>query len=42
MIAGGGLGWHDWLAIAAIPLVGVVIAMLTARLTVLSALRRML
>jgi cell division transport system permease protein len=42
MIAGGGLGWIDWLAIAAIPLIGVVIAMLTARLTVLSALRRML
>jgi cell division transport system permease protein len=42
MIAGGGLGWVDWLAIAAIPLVGVLIAMLTARLTVLSALRRML
>jgi cell division transport system permease protein len=42
MIAGGGLGWIDWLAIAAIPLVGVLIAMLTARLTVLSALRRML
>jgi cell division transport system permease protein len=42
MIAGGGLAWIDWLAIAAIPLIGVVIAMLTARLTVLSALRRML
>ena len=42
MIAGGGLGWRDWLTIAAIPLAGVVIAMLTARLTVLAALRRML
>jgi cell division transport system permease protein len=42
MIAGGGLGWPDWLMIAAIPLAGVVIAMLTARLTVLAALRRML
>jgi cell division transport system permease protein len=42
MIAGGGLRWIDWLLIAAIPLVGVVIAMLTARLTVLAALRRML
>jgi len=42
MIAGGGLHWQDWLLISAIPLVGVVIAMLTARLTVLAALRRML
>lgn len=42
MIDGGGLGWVDWLIIAAIPLAGVVIAMLTARLTVLAALRRML
>lgn len=42
MISGGGLAWQDWLAIAAIPLVGVVIAMLTARLTVLAALRKML
>jgi len=42
MIAGGGLAWHDWAVIASIPLVGVVIAMLTARFTVLAALRRML
>ena len=42
MVAGGGLGMTDWLLIAAIPLVGVVIAILTARLTVLSALRKML
>nr|WP_054532294.1 hypothetical protein [Erythrobacter sp. SG61-1L] len=42
MIAGGGLGWPDWLAIAAIPLAGVLIAMFTARLTVLAALRKML
>jgi cell division transport system permease protein len=42
MVAGGGLGWIDWALIAAIPLVGVVIAVFTARLTVLSALRRML
>jgi cell division transport system permease protein len=42
MIAGGGLRWSDWLAIAAIPLAGVVIAILTARFTVLAALRRML
>jgi cell division transport system permease protein len=42
MVAGGGLGPLDWLVIAAIPLAGVGIAMATARLTVLSALRKML
>jgi cell division transport system permease protein len=42
MIAGGGLVWRDWLTIAAIPVAGVAIAMITARLTVLAALRRML
>jgi len=42
MVAGGGLGLKDWLAIGAIPLVGVIIAMLTARLTVLAALRKIL
>lgn len=42
MVAGGGLSWVNWLMLAAIPVVGVLIAMLTARLTVLSALRRML
>ena len=42
MVAGGGLAAADWIAIAAIPLAGVAIAMLTARLTVLAALRRML
>lgn len=42
MVAGAVLRWPDWLAIAAIPLLGVVLAVLTARLTVLAALRRML
>jgi cell division transport system permease protein len=42
MVAGGGLDLADWLAIGAIPLAAVAIAMLTARLTVLGALRRML
>jgi cell division transport system permease protein len=42
MVAGGGLAWADWLLIAAIPLAGVVIATVTARWTVLAALRRML
>lgn len=42
MVAGGELGTVDWLLLAAIPLAGVAVAVLTARLTVLSALRRML
>jgi cell division transport system permease protein len=42
MVAGGGLGLADWAAIGAIPVAGVLIAMLTARVTVLAALRRML
>lgn len=39
---GGALGWIDWAAIVAIPFLGVALAMLTARLTVLRALRQML
>jgi cell division transport system permease protein len=42
LVAGGGLGLLDWLAIVAVPLVGVLLATLTARLTVIAALRRML
>jgi cell division transport system permease protein len=42
MVAGGGLGAAEWALLAAIPLIGIVLAMLTARITVLSALRRML
>ncbi len=42
MVAVGGLRWQDWLVIAAIPVAGVLIAMLTARVTVLAVLRRML
>jgi len=42
MVAGGGLGPADWALLAAIPVAGVALAMLTARLTVLRALRRML
>ena len=42
MVAGGGLALADWLLLAAIPLIGVALAMLTARLTVLAELRRML
>ncbi|WP_420384471.1 cell division protein FtsX [Novosphingobium sp.] len=42
MVAGAALGLTDWLLIVLIPLAGVALAVLTARLTVLSALRRML
>jgi len=42
MVAGGGLDIGDWALLAAIPLTGILLAMLTARLTVLSALRRIL
>lgn len=42
LVAGGGLELMDWLLIAAIPLFGVVLAVITARFTVTSALRRML
>jgi cell division transport system permease protein len=42
MVAGGAFGPLDWAALAAIPAAGVVLAILTARLTVLAALRRML
>jgi len=42
MVAGGELGPIDWGLLAAIPVIGIVQAMLTARITVLAALRRML
>lgn len=42
LIAGGRLGPLDWVMIGAIPVAGIVIAMITARLTVIGALRRML
>ena len=42
MVGGGGLGWLDWIAVAAVPLITVALAMLTARVTVVAALRRML
>ncbi|MGX7896493.1 cell division protein FtsX [Tsuneonella sp. HG222] len=42
MVAGGGLGPFDWVVLGAIPVIGVFLAMLTARITVLGALRRML
>nr|WP_305956872.1 cell division protein [Aurantiacibacter sp. 219JJ12-13]MDP5260173.1 cell division protein [Aurantiacibacter sp. 219JJ12-13] len=42
LVGGGTLGLRDWLVIGFVPLFGVILAMLTARLTVISALRRML
>lgn len=42
LVAGGGLATFDWIVIAAMPLLGVSLAVLTARLTVLAALRRIL
>jgi len=42
MGAGGGLMLADWLVIAAIPLAGVVLALLTARITIALALKDML
>ena len=42
MVEGGGFDWRDWLVISAIPIAGILIAIMTARMTVMSALRRML
>jgi cell division transport system permease protein len=42
MIDNGALGWSDWLLLALVPVTAAGLAMLTARLTVLHALRKML
>lgn len=42
LLAGGVLGLLDWLVVALVPVMAVVLAMLTARLSVLIALRKML
>lgn len=42
MVAGGELGPVDWVLLVAVPVIGVVLAVLTARMTVIAALRRML
>ncbi|MFZ9395001.1 MAG: cell division protein FtsX [Erythrobacter sp.] len=42
MVAGGNLRQIDWLVLAAIPVAGVLLATLTARITVMMALNRML
>ena len=42
MIGGGGLGWSDWVIIAAIPVAGVLLALITGRVTIGFALKAML
>lgn len=42
LVSGGALGWIDWALIALVPVAGLGLAMITARITVLRALREML
>ena len=42
LVAGGGLGRLDWMLLALVPLFAIAIAVYTARMTVLSSLRKML
>jgi cell division transport system permease protein len=42
LVAGGALGWVDWLLVALVPLVAVGLAVGTVRISVLKALGRML
>jgi len=42
MVGQAGLRWQDWIVLVAIPTGGIALAVLTARMTVLAALRRML
>ena len=42
MIGGGGLGWQDWLVVAAIPVGRVLLALITGRITIGFALKAML
>ncbi|MBN8500900.1 MAG: cell division protein [Sphingomonadales bacterium] len=42
LVSSGALDWLDWVLLALIPLAGAVLAMFTARITVLRALRKML
>ncbi len=42
LVNSGALGWSDWVLLALIPVLGVVLAILTARQTVIRALRKML
>jgi cell division transport system permease protein len=42
LATGGALAWGDWAALALVPLIGIGLAMVTARITVIRALRKML
>lgn len=42
MVSSGALIWSDWLLLALVPLLATLLAMVTARLTVMHALRKML
>ncbi len=42
LVSSGALGWLDWILLALIPVAGVGLAMITARITVLRTLRKML
>ena len=42
LVSSGALGWADWLVLGLIPVGGVILAMFTARQTVVRALQRML
>lgn len=42
MVSSGALVWSDWLLLALVPLLATLLAMMTARLTVMHALRKML
>ncbi|MDE2435584.1 MAG: cell division protein [Sphingomonadales bacterium] len=42
LVGGGALQWYDWVLLALVPIAGILLAMVTARFTVLRALRRML
>lgn len=42
LVESGSLGWSDWLILALVPLISAGLAMATARLTVMHALRKML
>ncbi len=42
LLESGLLRWHDWAILALIPIGGIVLAMLTARVTIMRALRKML
>lgn len=42
MVMAGALGWSDWAIVALVPVAGVVLAVATARVTVMRALRKIL